>query len=61
MSTGAAVVSGRFSGKMRSQGDTPRSWGSEKEIPGVEDVEQRLGLSHLPGGSHSFVGISTQL
>lgn len=40
MSDGAAEVCGGFSGKMRSQGDTPRSWGSEKERPGVGDIQQ---------------------
>lgn len=42
---GAAEVCGGFSGKMRSQADTPRGWGSEKERPGVGDVQQCLGLA----------------
>ncbi len=60
MSDCAAEVSGGFSGKMRSLGDTPRGSGSEQEGPRVEDVRQRLRLSHLPGASRSFVGISIQ-
>lgn len=40
MSDCAAEVSGGFSGKMRSQGDTPR--GSEQEGPGVEDAQRQL-------------------
>lgn len=42
MSRCIAMVSGGFSRKMRSQGDTPRGPGSEQEGPGVEDVQQRL-------------------
>lgn len=37
MSDCAAEVSGGFSGKMRSQGDTPRGSGSKQEGPRVED------------------------
>lgn len=42
----AAEVFEGFSGKMRSEGDTPRGSGWEQERQAVEDIQQWLLVSH---------------